>query len=273
MTATSDVDPGFASLAELQLEHARLVKRVGKGISLPVNLKKIDEFVRKSVATGTVLDAPTDRAAAQSLISFWVTRLATASRDSSNEPGDAQIPEFEDTLLAEFDSDAFARAVITPTDLWLDQQPELERTLTKRLVLRLVALREDGKSFDVVSGERARVCEGLEPQNRAQEILARLLELGVVRCTRNPTGNEEFALGSAVLLSRWPSLVEWMAKRREFRERATNWAQRRSDKESDQTKWPFWRRVGNAFGRGVPDFRRLGRPGCWQAVLIRLEAL
>ena len=177
MTATSAAAPGFASLAELQENHAALVKAVGKDILVPANLEQIAKFVRKGIATGTVLDAPTDRAAAQSLISFWTTRLASASRDSGKDSSPAQVPEFEDTLLAEFDSDALVAAVITPTDEWLDRQSPTDQTLARRLVLRLLALREDG-SFEVVLSASG-VCEDLEPQERAQEILEELVRLGV----------------------------------------------------------------------------------------------
>ena len=179
MTATSAAAPGFASLAELQANHAALVKAVGKDILVPANLERIAQFVRRGIATGAVLDAPNDRAAAQSLISFWTNRLASASRDLGNDSSPAQVPEFEDTLLAEFDSDALVAAVITPTDLWLDQQSQMDQALARRLVLRLLALREDG-SFEVVLSASG-VSEDLEPQERAQEILEELVRLGVVR--------------------------------------------------------------------------------------------
>jgi len=141
MTAMSAAAPGFASLAELQENHAALVKEVGKEILVPANLERIAQFVRKGVATGTVLGAPTDRAAAQSLISFWTARLASAARDLGKDNSPAQVPEFDDTLLAEFNSDALVAAVITPADEWLDRQSPTDQTLARRLVLRLVSLR------------------------------------------------------------------------------------------------------------------------------------
>ena len=220
MTAIIAAAPGFASLAELQANHAALAKEVGKDILAPANTERIVQFVRRGIATGAVLDAPDDWAAAQSLISFWANRLASASRDLGNDSSPAQVPEFEDTLLAEFNSDALVAAVITPTDLWLDQQSPMDQAPARRLVLRLLALREDG-SFEVVLSASG-VSEDLEPLERAREILEQLIRLGVVRSTRNPSGYEEFALGSAELLKRWPRLQAWMGERKRFREKATN---------------------------------------------------
>ena len=186
MTAMSTAAPGFASLAELQANHAALAKEVGKDILVPANTERIVQFVRRGIATGAVLDAPNDRAAAQSLISFWTNRLASVSRDLDKESSPAQVPEFEDTLLAEFNSDALVAAVITPTDEWLDRQSPTDQTLARRLVLRLVTLREDG-SFEVVLSASG-VSEDLAPQDRAEEVLAELVRLGLVRSKSQPFG-------------------------------------------------------------------------------------
>ncbi len=249
MTEVGAPIQGFASLAELQEQHSALVKVVGKDILSPANLERIAQFVRKSIATGAVLDAPADRAAAQSLISFWTSRLASASRDRGTERSPARIPEFEDTLLAEFNSDALVAAVIAPTDRWLDLQSPTDQKLARHLVLRLITLREDG-TFGVVLGT-SEVYENLEFRDRAEVILARLVKLGVVRRTRNPSGYEEFSLQSAELLDLWPRLQEWMALRKQFREKAMLWAQRRAAKAANPSRRSFMQRVEKAFGMAV----------------------
>jgi WD40 repeat protein/tetratricopeptide (TPR) repeat protein len=221
---------GFASLAELQESHAALVKEVGKDLLRPANLERIAQFVGRAVATGAVLDAPVDRAAAQSLISFWTTRLGTASRELNKQGRAVDVPEFDDTLLAEFNSEALAAAVISPTEKWLDQQSEADQTLVRRLMLRLVSLEEDD-TFVVVPGARG-LCDELEPQDRAEELLAELVRLGVVRTARSASGSEEFALGSADLMKSWPRLKQWMGQRKKFREKATGWAKRRAEKQA-----------------------------------------
>ncbi len=252
MIETRVPDQGFASLAELQERHSALVKAVGKDIIMPANLVRIAQFIRKSVATGAVLDSPADRAAAQSLISFWTTRLASASRDLDKEGRTAQIPEFEDTLLAEFNPDSLVPTVIAPTDRWLDQQSPADQTLARRLLIRLISLREDG-TFGVAPGISG-VCEDLEPRDRAEEILAQLVGLGVVRSTRNLSGYEEYAIQSAELLNRWPRLQQWMAMRKRFREKAMLWAQRRAEKGADPSRRPLLQRMDKAIERAVQEF-------------------
>jgi hypothetical protein len=191
MTAATGAMSGFTSLAELQEKHADLVKEVGKDILAPTKLDRITRFVRNGIATGTALDSPTDRAAAQSLISFWATRLASASRDLAKGGRQAEVPEFEDTLLAEFIPEALVPAVITPADQWLASQSPADQTLARRLVLRLVALREDG-TFEVVPSAGG-LCEDLVPEERAEVVLSGLVKLGVVRSTRKLSGHEENA--------------------------------------------------------------------------------
>jgi WD40 repeat protein len=256
--------PGFKSLADLQEHHAALVKEVGKHILEPANLERIGQFVRKAVASGTVLDATADRTAAQSLITFWNTRLASAIR-SVDKKGTlpALVPEFEDTLLAEFRSDALYTTVIAPLDKWMNQQSDEDQRLARRLVLRLVSLREDGE-FDVLPGATG-VCEDLVPQDRAKKVLAELVRLGAVRSTRNPSGYEEFALRSAELLEHWPRLKEWMAERKRFRQKATEWAKRRAEKAEDLTNQSFLRRAEKALRVAVH------KAGAW--IVARWRAL
>jgi WD40 repeat protein/tetratricopeptide (TPR) repeat protein len=247
MTTAPAATPGFVSLAKLQENHAALVKEVGKEVL--AHLEPIELFVRKAIATGTVLDAPTDRAAVQSLIAFWIARLTSSSRDPGKDSSRAQVPEFEDTLLAEFNSDDLATEVIAPTDEWLNRQSPTDQALARRLVLRLVSLREDG-SFEVVPSASG-VCDDLAPQDRAEKVLAELVRLGVVRSIRNPSGYEEFALRSVELLTRWRRLQEWMAQRKRFRHKAMEWARRRAEKAADPSNQAFMRRAGKAFGEAV----------------------
>src|SRR6185436_9717689 len=99
-----------------QENHANLVKTIGKDVTAQTSLDAIGEFVHKGLETGKVLDACTEREAAQSLITFWIARLASAKRLSSKESNvPLKIPEYEDTLLEEFSPDELVRAVIQPT--------------------------------------------------------------------------------------------------------------------------------------------------------------
>jgi WD40 repeat protein len=244
----------FASLAELQESHTKLAQAVAKDVVAPGNLEQILEFVRRSVATGALLDAPADRSAAQSLITYWTAKVASALRDRALKglwlKGETPDPEslFEDTLLAEFSADALYAAVIEPADQWWRRQAVTEQTHAKRIVLRLVKLRDDKDNTIEVCASANGVCDDLNPRDRAELVLADLIKLGVVRTVRTDAGQDEVALRSPALIDRWDLLRNWIADRKAFRRKATDWARRRADKERAAQAHPSrWRRIVTAF--------------------------
>src|SRR5262249_15319039 len=164
MSAATSAPDRFESLAELQGRHADLVKEVGTDVLAPGNAETIAEFVRRALATGTVLDTKDERAVAQGLINFWTSRLSSAARaaermevgkslagasGTSGTDGKslAQVmPQFEDTLLAEFDATA-VRSAGEAADRWLATLPPSDRDLALRVLMRLVSLSADGRDF------------------------------------------------------------------------------------------------------------------------------
>jgi len=110
------VPAAYVSLSQLQDGHAALVKLVGRNLLAPANVDLITRFVHAGIKTGEVLDSPADRAAAQSLITFWTTRLRTAVRDLGKDRGLARALDFEDTLLAEFNPAALLVAAVEPAE-------------------------------------------------------------------------------------------------------------------------------------------------------------
>ena len=80
------------------------------------------------------------------------------------------------------------------------------------------------------------VCQDIEDQKRAEEVMAELVRLGVVRRTRDTPDGEEFALASAELLMRaGPASGNGWNERKTFREKAARWSQR---KDGDQKQSP-----------------------------------
>ena len=57
----------FDSLATMQDRHAELVKEIGTDVLAPGSPERVTAFVRRGAATGAILDAQDDRAAAQGL--------------------------------------------------------------------------------------------------------------------------------------------------------------------------------------------------------------
>jgi len=148
--------PRFDSLSSMQEQHSSLVKEIGADILVPGNPDRIAEFIRRGVATGAILDAREDRTAAQSLINFWVSRLSSASSDARRASADGKLsappssaPEIEDTLLGEFDPATIANAT-EKADRWLETLNDDERRLARGIMLRLVRLSAQGRTFDPV---------------------------------------------------------------------------------------------------------------------------
>jgi WD40 repeat protein len=218
----------FTGPTDLQERHAALTKTVSADVL--ASASQIADFVRRAQATGAVLDARDDRAAAQALINFWTARLASAARSAartvSAEPRvPFELPHFDDTLLAEFEPRTLREATAA-ADAWLAQQSEEDQALARRILLRLLRLREDGTCE--VLPRALGVCDGLEPRERAEKVLAKLAELGVVRIIPNASGPPDVALRSPELLYQWGRLKEGMERRKQFREDARKWEQKRA---------------------------------------------
>jgi hypothetical protein len=244
---------GFPCLAQLQERHAALVKGIGQRVLEPSSLQDIVPFVRRGVATGAVLDARDDRVAAQSLVTFWTGRVASAVREANKDNPAVKDPDFGDTLLEEFRPDALVPAVVRPADEWLAGLSAKDRALVQRLLLRLVRLREDNTTFELRPSTLEGACELLDPREadeaavpqKCKRLLSKLVELGVVRTVPDAPGFESYALRSPALMDLWPQLKEWLSERRQFRLKATGWAQRRAEKEkARQGPQPFLKRLG-----------------------------
>ncbi len=80
----------FPSLFDLRSSHVQLLAQQRKGAAFDVLAPEVKQFVVRARETGAVLDAEEQRAAAQGLIDYWLTRL-----DRTDVP-------FEDSTLVEF---------------------------------------------------------------------------------------------------------------------------------------------------------------------------
>ncbi|MBA4065528.1 MAG: hypothetical protein C0501_17795 [Isosphaera sp.] len=223
MTAAAPTPAAFRSLAELQDRHAAVSHRVGKDVSAPDHLAAVEEFVRRAAATGAVLDAREDRAAAQSLINFWVSRLSASVRGAGRDGRPLSVPDLGDTLLAPFDPGEVAAAAAV-ADAWLAAASPDERRLARRVLLRLVRMRPAGAEFDAVPVVRAALYD-LDAPEAVDAVLARLAAAGVVR--RKPGDAPEldvFSLRAPGLMATWRPLADAMSERVRFRDGVGAWA-------------------------------------------------
>jgi hypothetical protein len=96
-TFTVGVGEPFASIAELSETHSTFLRQLhGSDKHLtPELLAAITHFIRRGQATGALLDDPSDRHAAQSMLDYWVTVLFRADQ----EPPESTLADFDSKLV------------------------------------------------------------------------------------------------------------------------------------------------------------------------------
>lgn len=109
-----DAASSFTSLAALRTAHSSLLRRHREASLDAALLDDIAEFVRRGQATGAILDAEADRAAAQSVLDYWDTTLYRAGRESVDPTlaafDETYAPELDDALCPYVGLDAFREA-------------------------------------------------------------------------------------------------------------------------------------------------------------------
>src|SRR4051794_15372987 len=86
MTITDNTSLPFDSLQALEHASDALIANLpedefaGSDLDCEVVVERIEHFINRAIATGTVLDAPDDRKAAQALVDFWVAKRFAVSR-------------------------------------------------------------------------------------------------------------------------------------------------------------------------------------------------
>jgi hypothetical protein len=224
-TSTEQKPTLFHSLAAMQERHAQLVREVGKDVLSPRNARAVTDFIHDAAATGAVLDANDDRAAAQGLINFWTARLSSAARGAHDDRPEARpvpVPDFDETLLAAFDP-ATLQAAIARADDWLKALPPQDQATARRVMLRLVRLPTDGKGFDSVPLIRGAFYD-LDDPERVNAVIDGLAAAGVIRLSPADAPDlDRVALRSTRLLAEWGAYAAWLQQRREFRNTVAEW--------------------------------------------------
>ena len=186
------------------------------------------DYLRRAKALGRRLDDPADREAAQSVLDYWTATLFTlpgglATRSTlptSVAQGEAGAVN---VLLDEFDP-ATIRSAVADAEDWLSGLGQEERQVARRVMLRLVRLAGDGKTFEPVPATRGSLYEVDPSPTLVDEVIARLAGAGVVRVSKgNTTETDQVALRSPALREEWASFRQWQRQRAEFRDRAAAW--------------------------------------------------
>lgn len=205
----------FDSLDAMRAEHADLVRASGRGAVPP--RERVLAFLDRGTRTGTALDAPGDRRAAQGLLDYWKATLYAQARDASDPPHGDPVPPPPAAVLADFDADK-------PVELAKRAEAALaalsadDREAARRVLIRLVRLDPGGRDFRPVPSARATLEAAGDPAAVGRAIDA-LSAAGVLRAT----ADGEVALAYESLLRTWDGLTKWLALRRQFRATAEFW--------------------------------------------------
>jgi hypothetical protein len=258
--------PRFESLDALRAAHAELLTNLPADQLSPEHDRLIHTFLERAVATGAVLDAPADRRLAQGLIDYWIASLLTDYRpepkaakpaeqsddggsvldqiidQSRTGPPDSPRPDVKppkpspaprrkspdraaNSLLVPFSPDT-VRDTAAAADRCIAALPAADRTVARRIMLRLVRLSRDGKGFEPVPAARAALYDVGSSEARVSDLVDQLAGLGVVRVTSGPTADaDQVTLRSPTLMSEWPAFAGWLKDRQAFREAVTRWEQ------------------------------------------------
>lgn len=153
------VPPGavrpFASLQELRSLHERLLERQDDNASADL-VRPLRVFIARACATGTLLEAPAERRAAQSIVDYWATRLFRISVEvpvTGLEPFDeARAPALPDDRCPFVGLNAFDRPQHT---LFFGRDRLIQQLLDhlrRKHLLILVGASGSGKSSVVRAG-------------------------------------------------------------------------------------------------------------------------
>lgn len=234
----STLTPGpvrpFPSLAALRARHTELLHLVPTAGPAEEHLAAVQTFVQQAAATGTLLDLPAERDAAQGLLDYWKATLYTQNRCKERE-----TPESEDertrlpaALLEDFD-EVTARTLVAAAEnklQALSQQDPMLTDAARLALLRLVQLSETGTAFELVARARAELLTGGDCA-RVELVLVALVQAGVLEeMPATGTLKARVQLRYGALTRIWPRLAGWLEKRVLFRDAALFWDKHNRDR-------------------------------------------
>ena len=215
----------FESFAALRADHSRLLKaRASKepGATPPTE-EEVSLFLARALATGRRLDAPSERESAQSAMDYWTATLCTLPHRTvrkaafSTGTGDGTVDMC--VLLEPFDV-ATAKRVVADAEAWFVSLSPDDQATVRRVLMRLVVLSADGKTFASAPAPRSAL-DSFGPPERVEALLATLVEKQLVRLP--PGETPTVALRYDASMREWERLAGWLDKRLRFRQAVKYW--------------------------------------------------
>lgn len=176
----------------------------------PENRSEIVHFLDRAAATGTVLDAPSDRRAAQGLIDYWASNFPTLTRGGTMSGQSA-------LTLKAFDAKTIEE-VATRADALVTPQNE---KLVRAVMLAFFKIGEGSPRCTSSPVELERLMK-VGDSKKVKEVVDQLEAAGVLRISKGPVGDQA-ELRYEALTRKWPHLRNWLDQRIKFSEAAQFW--------------------------------------------------
>lgn len=251
MTATVEAFQPYTSLDALEHASDGLIASMpddersisdseGESIS-----QRIALFIDQATMTGTVLDAPADRKAAQAIVDFWLAKSFTipgaprakprtstkansllkpfdhAAVMSAKEKGNAVMASLRDK---DAEDKSLMRRVLPRVLVWRGDKATDYGNLARRILLRTVRMDDTERSCSAVTVGRNDLLALGDPE-RTNEVIDAFVAAGVLGVASRESG-DLISLRYEALTRDWETLSSLISKRVGFRDAAIFWGQR-----------------------------------------------
>jgi hypothetical protein len=223
MTASDDQLEPYSSLDALRRVNDDLLAALpdgGTSVSAKAPLPNeagVREFIRRTVATGVLLDTAADRRAAQGLIDYWASNYLLTFDDLGNRQ---TMSGRRNMALKPFDAELVDSVAKRGEEAIAALNPK-DRELARWILLRLFRL-PDGARVCVSSPVSRESLLSLGDHQHVNDLLAHLVEAGVIKITPGSDG-DLVEIRYEALERRWETLRNWIEARVKFRDAALYW--------------------------------------------------
>ncbi len=252
MTMTADESQPYASLQALEHASDALIASLPED-ELSVSDSERDAiagrialFIDRATMTGTVLDAPDDRKAAQALVDFWLAKryaipCETHTKQRPSERANTLLRPFDraamTTAIAEGDkvlaslsrkdddkNKSVLRQILLRVAPSLGDHGASYQDLARRMLLRTIPISDGDRTCEPVAVEHNDLLLLGDPR-RTNEVLDALIASGVLREEPKESG-ALVSLRYETLTQDWKTLRALIAERVDFRDTVVSWRQR-----------------------------------------------
>lgn len=206
----------YASLEDLRDANDKLLEKLPDGDQPDAKLPtaEINEFIRRAVETGSLLDTSAARRAAQGLIDYLCSNFPSiVARE-----GKSIMSGRSDMILKSFDEKPIA-AASEKGDAIIAVLGERDKELVRRILMNCLELWE-GTETIVPTRATLEKLENLGDPGRVRLLVGQLADAGVLIHEDN---GSIVRLQYEALTRQWPQLSEWVRQRIKLRNDALLW--------------------------------------------------